>query len=313
MKMSGNDASKLRELSESPAGRLLWRYSLPAVVGMLVMSLYNIIDRIFIGQGVGPEAIAGLAITFPVMNLSAALGVLIGAGGSARLSILLGAKNYDDARRTLCSSLILLMAIVCCYLCCFAIFIDEILIAFGASEVTLPYAREFMLYILPGMFAFTFNNFMRASGYPVKAMLTMLIGAGCNLVLAPIFIFYLKLGIKGAAIATDISMMISAFFVLSHFFSRKSTLHFSGSREMYRLKAKIVLPVLSIGAAPSVVNAAACFKCNYKQKSLFSWRGYGGSCCGYIHFLHFDDDNGCCRHMPGNATYNRLQLWCRTA
>ncbi|WP_304763888.1 MATE family efflux transporter, partial [Duncaniella muris] len=92
--MSGNDASKLRELSESPAGRLLWRYSLPAVVGMLVMSLYNIIDRIFIGQGVGPEAIAGLAITFPVMNLSAALGVLIGAGGSARLSILLGAKNY---------------------------------------------------------------------------------------------------------------------------------------------------------------------------------------------------------------------------
>ena len=273
MKMSGNDASKLRELSESPAGRLLWRYSLPAVVGMLVMSLYNIIDRIFIGQGVGPEAIAGLAITFPVMNLSAALGGLIGAGGSARLSILLGAKNYDDARRTLCSSLILLMAIVCCYLCCFAIFIDEILIAFGASEVTLPYAREFMLYILPGMFmtnfAFTFNNFMRASGYPVKAMLTMLIGAGCNLVLAPIFIFYLKLGIKGAAIATDISMMISAFFVLSHFFSRKSTLHFSGSREMYRLKAKIVLPVLYIGAAPSVVNAAACFINVIINKSLY--------------------------------------------
>lgn len=273
MKMSGNDASKLRELSESPVGRLLWRYSLPAVVGMLVMSLYNIIDRIFIGQGVGPEAIAGLAITFPVMNLSAALGVLIGAGGSARLSILLGAKNFDDARRTLCSSLVLLMAIVCCYLCCFAIFIDEILIAFGASEVTLPYAREFMLYILPGMFmtnfAFTFNNFMRASGYPVKAMLTMLIGAGCNLVLAPVFIFYLKLGIKGAAIATDISMMISAFFVLSHFFSKKSTLHFSGCREMYSLKSKIVLPVLSIGAAPSVVNAAACFINVIINKSLY--------------------------------------------
>ena len=273
MEMSGNDASKLRELSESPVGRLLWRYSLPAVVGMLVMSLYNIIDRIFIGQGVGPEAIAGLAITFPVMNLSAALGVLIGAGGSARLSILLGAKNFDGARQTLCSSLVLLTVIVCCYLCCFAIFIDKILIAFGASEVTLPYAREFMLYILPGMFmtnfAFTFNNFMRASGYPVKAMLTMLIGAGCNLILAPIFIFYLKLGIKGAAIATDISMMISAFLVLSHFFSRKSTLHFSGSRELYRLKTKIVLPVLSIGAAPSVVNAAACFINVIVNKSLY--------------------------------------------
>lgn len=277
MKMPGNDSSKLRELSDSPVGRLLWRYSLPAVVGMLVMSLYNIIDRIFIGQGVGPEAIAGLAITFPVMNLSAALGVLIGAGGSARLSILLGAKDYNGARRTLCSSLILLLIIVCCYLCCFAIFIDEILIAFGASEVTLPYARDFMIYILPGMFmtnfAFTFNNFMRASGYPVKAMITMLIGAGCNLILAPIFIFYLDMGIKGAAIATDISMMISAYFVLSHFFSSKSTLHFTKDRDLYRLRAKIVLPVLSIGAAPSVVNAAACFINVIINKSLYQYGG----------------------------------------
>lgn len=275
--MPGNDSSKLRELSDSPVGRLLWRYSLPAVVGMLVMSLYNIIDRIFIGQGVGPEAIAGLAITFPVMNLSAALGVLIGAGGSARLSILLGAKDYNGARRTLCSSLILLLIIVCCYLCCFAIFIDEILIAFGASEVTLPYARDFMIYILPGMFmtnfAFTFNNFMRASGYPVKAMITMLIGAGCNLILAPIFIFYLDMGIKGAAIATDISMMISAYFVLSHFFSSKSTLHFTKDRDLYRLRAKIVLPVLSIGAAPSVVNAAACFINVIINKSLYQYGG----------------------------------------
>lgn len=275
--MSGNDSSKLRELSDSPVGRLLWKYSLPAVVGMLVMSLYNIIDRIFIGQGVGPEAIAGLAITFPVMNLSAALGVLIGAGGSARLSILLGAKDFNGARRTLCSSLILLLIIVCCYLCCFAIFIDEILIAFGASEVTLPYARDFMIYILPGMFmtnfAFTFNNFMRASGYPVKAMITMLIGAGCNLILAPIFIFYLDMGIKGAAIATDISMMISAYFVLSHFFSSKSTLHFTKDRDLYKLRAKIVLPVLSIGAAPSVVNAAACFINVIINKSLYQYGG----------------------------------------
>ena len=275
--MPGNDSSKLRELSDSPVGRLLWRYSLPAVVGMLVMSLYNIIDRIFIGQGVGPEAIAGLAITFPVMNLSAALGVLIGAGGSARLSILLGAKDFNGARRTLCSSLILLLIIVCCYLCCFAIFIDEILIAFGASEVTLPYARDFMIYILPGMFmtnfAFTFNNFMRASGYPVKAMITMLIGAGCNLILAPIFIFYLDMGIKGAAIATDISMMISAYFVLSHFFSSKSTLHFTKDRDLYKLRAKIVLPVLSIGAAPSVVNAAACFINVIINKSLYQYGG----------------------------------------
>lgn len=272
-----DDSKNLRELSEAPVGRLLWRYSLPAVVGMLVMSLYNIIDRVFIGQWVGPEAIAGLAITFPVMNLSAALGVLIGAGGSARISILLGAKDHKGAEAVLGNSLVLLTIIICCYLSVFAIFIDEILLAFGASEVTLPYARDFMLYILPGMFmtnfAFTFNNFMRASGYPLRAMVTMFIGAGMNLVLAPIFIYYLELGIKGAAIATDISMMISAFFVLSHFFSSKSTLRFKADRRMYGLRARVIIPVISIGAAPSVVNAAACFINVIINKTLYAHGG----------------------------------------
>ncbi len=272
-----SDNRNLQELSVVPVGRLLWRYSLPAVVGMLVMSLYNIIDRIFIGQGVGPEAIAGLAITFPVMNLSAALGVLIGAGGSARISILLGAKDHDGAQKVLGNSLVLLAVIICCYLTFFAIFIDEILIAFGASDVTLPYARDFMLYILPGMFmtnfAFTFNNFMRASGYPVKAMVTMFIGAGCNLILAPLFIFYFKMGIKGAAIATDISMMISAFFVFVHFFSRDSTLRFTKDRTMYKLCVRVFFPVISIGAAPSVVNAAACFINVIINKTLYAHGG----------------------------------------
>lgn len=272
-----SDRNNLRELSETPVGRLLWRYSLPAVVGMLVMSLYNIIDRVFIGQWVGPEAIAGLAITFPVMNLSAALGVLIGAGGSARISILLGAKDYEGAQKVLGNSLVLLSIIICCYLTAFAIFIDDILLAFGASEVTLPYARDFMLYILPGMlmtnFAFTFNNFMRASGYPVRAMVTMFIGAGINVILAPIFIYYLELGIKGAAIATDISMAVSAIFVMSHFFSPKSTLHFTSESAIYRLKSKIFMPVISVGAAPSVVNAAACFINVIINKTLYAHGG----------------------------------------
>ena len=169
-KLGTTEISKLKELSDAPIGRLLWKYSLPAVVGMLVMSLYNVIDRIFIGQWVGPDAIAGLAITFPVMNLSAAFGVLIGAGGSARISILFGSRDYKGASTVLGNALVILSVIICCYLTLFAIFIDDILIAFGASEVTLPYARDFMLYILPGMFmtnfSFTFNNFMRASGYP---------------------------------------------------------------------------------------------------------------------------------------------------
>lgn len=273
METGTTEISKLKELSDAPIGKLLWKYSLPAVVGMLVMSLYNVIDRIFIGQWVGPEAIAGLAITFPVMNLSAAFGVLIGAGGSARISILFGARDYKGASTVLGNALVILSVIICCYLTLFAIFIDDILIAFGASEVTLPYARDFMLYILPGMFmtnfSFTFNNFMRASGYPVRAMVTMFIGALCNLALAPFFIYYLEWGIKGAAIATDISMTLSAFFVLSHFFSSKSTLHFKAEKEMYRVRLRVILPVLSIGAAPSMVNAAACFINVIINKSLY--------------------------------------------
>lgn len=272
-----NDRKKLAELSEMPVGRLLLQYSLPAIVGMLVTALYNVVDRIFIGQGVGPEAIAGLAITFPVMNLSAALGVLIGAGGSARISILLGAKDYDGASRTLGNALVTLGCIIVVYLGLFAIFIDEILTAFGASEVTLPYARDFMLYILPGMlltnFAFTFNNFMRVSGYPVKAMVTMFIGAGLNVGLAPLFIFQFKMGIKGAALATDISMLVSAIFVMAHFFNRRSNLKFMRRASMYRPSMKIIFPIIAIGAAPSLVNAAACFINVIINKSLYNYGG----------------------------------------
>lgn len=275
--MQQTDRKTLSELSTLPVGRLLWRYSLPAIVGMMVTALYNVVDRIFIGQGVGPEAIAGLAITFPVMNLSAALGVLIGAGGSARISILLGAKDYAGASRTLGNALVTLAAIIVVYLSVFAIFIDEILVAFGASEVTLPYARDFMLYILPGMlmtnFAFTFNNFMRVSGYPVKAMVTMFIGAGLNVCLAPLFIFKFGWGIKGAAIATDISMAVSAIFVMAHFFNRRHNLHFEKDRSMYVPSPAIIWPIVAIGAAPSLVNAAACFINVLINKSLYQYGG----------------------------------------
>lgn len=275
--MESNDQEKLSELTTVSPARLLWRYCLPAVTGMLVMSLYNIIDRIFIGQGVGPEAIAGLAITFPVMNLSAALGVLIGAGGSARASILLGAKDFEGAERVLGNAFVLLLCIVACYLTCFAVFMDDILMAFGASAVTLPYARDFMLYILPGMFftncAFSFNNFMRISGYPIKAMVTMFIGAGINIGLAPLFIFGLGWGIKGAAIATDIAMLISAVFVMRHFVQRSSTLRFKRSGRMFSPSLKVMVSILSIGAAPSLVNAAACLINVIINKTLYAHGG----------------------------------------
>lgn len=256
-----NTAERLRQLATRPVGRLLWEYSLPAVIGMVVMSLYNVIDRIFIGQGVGPAAIVGLTITFPVMNIATALGVLIGAGASSRISILLGAGNKEGAEQTLGNALVLMVTICASYLTMLGVFLDDILRAFGASELSLPYAHDFMAWVLPGMFminmAFTFNNVMRASGYPRRAMATMLIGAGCNLLLAPVFIFVLGMGIKGAALATDISMTVSAIFVMAHFLRRDSTLRFRGG--IYRLHWATVWGIVMIGAAPSVVNAAACF------------------------------------------------------
>lgn len=255
-----DDARKLSDLETTSIGRLLLRYSIPAVVGMVVMSLYNVIDRIYIGQGVGTDAIAGLAITFPVMNLSAAVGILIGAGASARVSILLGARRLDDAMLVLGNSLTLTLINATCYILLFGVFMDPVLRAFGASDNTLPYARDFMMWLLPGMLftnlAFSFNNIMRASGYPARAMFTMFIGAGINVALAPIFIFWLDMGIKGAAIATDIAMACSAWFVMRHFIRRESTLHFQ--RGIYRLKSHVIYAIISIGAAPSLVNFAAC-------------------------------------------------------
>ncbi len=258
--VSRGDNNRLEQLRDGSIGRLLFSYSLPAVVGMLVMSLYNVIDRIFIGQGVGPDAIAGLAVTFPVMNLSAALGVLIGAGSSARVSILLGADDRRSADLVLGNALTLILLNATVYLSLFAWFLDPILIAFGASDATLPYARDFMLYLLPGMLmmnlSFSFNNVMRASGYPGRAMVTMFIGSGCNLILAPIFIFVLNMGIKGAAIATDISMTVSAFFVLIHFLRRDVTLRFR--RGTFALRWRTVMSIFAIGAAPFLVNTAQC-------------------------------------------------------
>lgn len=252
--------ANLEHLNDRSIGRLLWDYSAPAVAGMLVTSLNNIIDRIFIGQGVGAEAIAGLGVTFPVMNLSAALGVLIGAGASARTSIMLGGKDFRSAERVLGNSLVMTLIIGIVYVTLFGVFIDEILYAFGASDLTIPYARDFMLFMLPGMFltnlCFNLNNIMRASGYPMRAMFTMIISAVLNVILAPIFIFVFELGIKGAAIATSLSLLVSTIFVILHFVRRDSTVRFQ--KGIYSLSWRIIWQIISIGAAPSFVNIAGC-------------------------------------------------------
>ena len=194
------------------------------------------------------------------MNITTALGVLIGAGASARISILLGNGNPQGARNVFGNALTLTVLIGLIYLGIFALFIDQILTMFGATEVTLPYARDFMIWILPGLFkmnlTYSFNNVMRASGYPTKAMITTFIGAGLNVVLAPLFVYVLDWGIKGAAIATDISMAVTTYFVMRHFATNRGEIYYE--RGIYALHRRTIISIIGIGAAPSIVNVAAC-------------------------------------------------------
>lgn len=243
-----------------PVGKLLWKYSVPAVIGMVVMSLYNIVDRIFIGQGVGADAIAGLAITFPLMNISAALGTLIGVGAAARVSIEYGKDDQQLAQKILGNSLTMTLIIAVSYTSLFYIFLEPILRLFGASDKTLPYAYDYMFYLLPGFIltnlSFSFNNIMRASGYPKKAMVTMILGAVVNVILDPIFILVFDMGIRGAAIATVISMAITAVFVMWHFVKKSSILHFTSGT--YRPDMRLVWSIMAIGASPFLINIAGC-------------------------------------------------------
>lgn len=251
--------SRLEHLAKRPVGRLLLEYSLPAVVGMLVMSAYNIVDRIFIGHGIDAKAIAGLTTTFPVMNLATALGVLVGAGASARISIHLGAKEHDKAQSILGNAMLMTLVIGICYISVFATFLDDILRAFGASDATLPYAHDYLEVLLPGLLltnlAFSFNNIQRASGYPQRAMWTMILSAIINIGLTPIFIFGFGWGIRGAAYATDIAMLAAFVFVMWHFFRPASTVRFT--RTCFRPDMTTIWSIITIGAAPALVNAAA--------------------------------------------------------
>ena len=265
----------LNDLATRPIGRLLWDYSLPGVVGMLVMALYNVVDRIFIGQVVGPEAIAGLAITFPLMNITTAIGVLVGAGSSSWVSILLGKRNYQRAHLMLGNAMTLTLINAAIYIAVFAIWMTPILKAFGAGDITLPYARTYMLCVLPGLMltniAFGFNNLMRASGYPVRAMMTMIIGAVTNVVLDAVFVLGFGWGMVGAAIATDIAMGVSALFVMWHFFKPNVSLRFT--RGTFGLKRDVVTQIVSVGAAPSLVNIASCLINILINKSLLAHGG----------------------------------------
>lgn len=270
------EADRLKELASAPIWKLLIKYSLPAVVGTVVTALYNIIDSIVIAHAIdNPNVVAGIAITFPVMTLATALGLLIGAGAATRISIVLGQNDRRMAELILGNCVQLTVIIGAVYASIFAIFVDPILNLFGASEATLPYAREFILWILPGMvlinLTFSYNNVMRASGYPSKAMYTNIIGAVLNAILAPIFLFCFHWGIRGAAIATDISMLVTAIWVMSHFFNKKNTLHFV--RGTFSFNWSVIRSVLYIGMAPFLINVAGSSINAIVNNSLLKYGG----------------------------------------
>lgn len=250
---------KETDLEQKKIRPLLWEYALPAIVGTLVNSLYNIVDRIFIGQGVGAMAISGLAITFPVTILVSSLGMLIGVGGASRISISLGEKRKDTAEKILGNSLLLTLIFNAVVVTLFYIYLDEILIAFGATENTLPYAREYLQIVLMGnvfvSLCYSFNNMMRASGYPQKAMYTMLIGAVLNIILDPIFIFVFNMGIAGVAWATVISMFVGMVFVMHHFYQPESIIRLK--KKYIRLNKEIIIAIVSIGMSPFLMQIAA--------------------------------------------------------
>ena len=248
------------ELGTEKISKLLRQYAVPAIIAMTASSLYNMVDSIFIGHGVGKFAIAGLALTFPLMNLGAAFGALVGVGASATISMLLGQKNYDMANKVLGNVVTLNTIIGIVYTIVFLAFLDPILYFFGASENTIGYARDYMTIILIGNIIthmyLGLNAVMRSSGMPKKAMYTTIFTVVINAILDPIFIYVFDWGIKGAAIATIIAQSLALAWIVRIFSNKSLVIHFK--KGIYKLKARIVKDVISIGMAPFFMNTAAC-------------------------------------------------------
>lgn len=243
-------------LGDGDIKKLLFEYSLPAIVGMVIVSLYHIVDSIFIGHGIGALAISGMAITFPVMNILSAFSTLIGVGGATLTSIRLGEKDEEGAASIL-GHVTVLNAVNSLLLAGSTyFFLEPVLRAFGASDALLPYAYDFMAVYLwgtPIIFVFVaLNNIMRVSGYPRKAMVSSFVSVGLNVILAPLFIFVFGWGMKGVALATVFAQLLGLMWVLSHFLDKKSYIHFT--KGFYRLSFRTTKNMLSIGVSPFLLN-----------------------------------------------------------
>lgn len=241
-------------------GKLLMQYAVPAIIAMTASSLYNMVDSIFIGHGVGPMAISGLALTFPLMNLSAAFGAMVGVGASTLISVKLGQKDYDTAQRVLGNVFVLNVLLGLLFTVVVLAFLDPILYFFGGSSETVGYASDYMEIILLGNIVthmyLGLNAVLRSAGYPQKAMYATIATVVINTVLDPIFIYLFDWGIRGAAIATVVAQSVSLVWQLKIFSNKEELLHFH--RGIFRLKRKIVIDMLAIGMSPFMMNTAAC-------------------------------------------------------
>jgi len=249
-----------KDLSQKSIGLLLLQYSLPAIIATVATSLYNLVDRIFIGQFVGPLAISGLGITLPIMSIATAFGTLVGSGAASIISIRLGESRKNDAFATLANAVILNLIIGVLFSMICLVNLDKILYVFGASDLTIPYARSFMVIILLGnpvtqMF-FSLNTIQRASGYPAKAMLTVLLTMFVNLVLVYVFVYRLQWGIEGAAWATVLGQCSGLFCVIVHFCKKHSHIHFLWS--CFSLRWNIIRHIISIGLSPFLIHICSC-------------------------------------------------------
>lgn len=261
--MSNTSAKKVpTELGTEKVGKLLAQYAIPAIIAQIAASLYNLIDRAFIGHipNVGTDAISGLTNTFPFMNLSVAFGAMIGVGGATLLSVRLGQRDYDSARNILGNLVTLNIIVGLLFAAVSFLFIDEILLFFGASENTLPFARDYMEVILLGNIIthlyFGINAALRSSGHPQQAMTATIMTVVMNAILTPIFIFVFGMGIRGAAVATILAQFITLIWQTKLLSNPNELLHLQ--RGIYRLKGEIVKKILRIGMSPFLINTAAC-------------------------------------------------------
>lgn len=308
--MAESKASIPLELGTEQIGRLLKQYALPAIIAQTAASLYNMVDSIFIGQGVGPLAISGLAVTFPLMNLSTAFGTLVGAGAATMLSVLLGQKNYKAANKVLGNVVSLNIIIGLIFMAVALIFIDPILYFFGASENTLPYAKEYMKIILYGNIIthlyFGLNAAMRSSGHPKKAMALTIFTVVFNAILDPIFIFVLDMGIAGAAWATVIAQTVAMTVVLRHFSDRSRAFHFE--KGIVRLDMRVAKDSLAIGLGPFLMNTAACLVTLFINQQLREYSGDLGigayGICNRLIFMFIMICMGLNQGMQPIAGYN---------